>query len=109
MGPRTRKRGNKARDRAVTRDRRAWGPRPSTGRSDGGDEETAARSETADVAAKGKSRTMIEGEEDISWRKYGRKYIMKEAPTPIERSYYRCSVKWCQPRNTCAFVRGRIN
>ena len=54
--------------------------------------------ETADVAAKGKSRTMIEGEEDISWRKYGRKYIMKEAPTPIERSYYRCSVPGCPAR-----------
>ena len=54
--------------------------------------------ETADVAAKGKSRTMIEGEEDISWRKYGRKYIRKEAPTPIERSYYRCSVPGCPAR-----------
>lgn len=62
--------------------------------------------ETAEIAMKAKQREMIEGEEDISWRKYGRKYISREVSTPIERSYYRCSAPGCPARKHVGVLPG---
>jgi len=62
--------------------------------------------ETAEIALKVKQREMVEGEEDISWRKYGRKYISREVSTPIERSYYRCSAPGCPARKHVGVLPG---